>query len=102
LGSIAPVRNVTVTYRLVRWGVRHKTVTGAGDGFGPAAAATRGRNQPGPVAGVRWLKSRSEEWRTSARLLQHSGPKIDRVMGKHNQIDCSGGPFVHPLDLNLT
>jgi hypothetical protein len=41
------------------------------DGFGPAAASYARSKSVGHVVGVRgWLKSRTEEWRTSARLLQ--------------------------------
>jgi hypothetical protein len=52
-----------------------------------------------PRAGL--LKSRSQEWRTPACLLQHNGP-ADRGSGQYNQVDCDGCPYAHPPDLNLT
>jgi hypothetical protein len=59
------------------------------------------------AAGVRgWLKSRSEDWRTLARLLQHNGRRlgpggaINKLDGTDS--DCSGGVFVHLPVLNLT
>src|SRR5262249_27746410 len=58
----------------------------------------------GPVAGVRgWLKSRSEEWRRSARLLQHKGSQIEEpVVQQSKGWGCSDGSFAHPSDPNLT
>jgi hypothetical protein len=57
---------------------------------GPFYSVDGGRRQSphtrsksvGPVAGVRdWLKSRSSEWRRSARLHQHNGPQRDPDTG---------------------